>query len=201
VTRNLKAVPDQAYKYPHVVEAVLDQFSDRESKAWRVGDALLEDIGEPVAVATGSPFANTGLWAELEEAYLEAKNAGARELHPRTLSHSYHTARLWPPETRIPIASFEAHKELNGREDRHRRLATLAAESQDGWVSRDEVRLWKQGLEPPKLVPFLEQVEGAVRTALKRKVIWTHLGDDDRRHIVRMLKTIAEEVAAEEFGQ
>jgi hypothetical protein len=191
-----------AYKYPHVVKAALDQEVSTESGAWRLADALFEDVGE-LRGSPGLSGVNTGLHARIEEAYLEAKRAGAHELQPRTLIRHYSTARAWPPETRISQASFSAHRELRGLPHRQSVLARLADRSSDGWVSARDAQRWKSDRKPrPEVVPFLDQVERAVRGALKRKVHdWSRLSDGDRDAIARMLNEIRSEVLAGEFGR
>ena len=64
-------------KYPHVVAAAVDGWVNNESGSWRLADALVEDIGKLPHVrdvtAPNWPF------AKLEEAYWEARDAGAKD--------------------------------------------------------------------------------------------------------------------------
>ena len=203
-----------SFKYPHVVEAALDAWVATESGNWRLSDALVEDIGieyhrpEQYVLDRKDVSAPSGLFAKIEEAYLEAKRAGAKEIKAKSLSTQYHTAAAWPPATRVSQASYEAHKALNTREFDGRReqlLLRLVERSSDGWVSGKNAQRWKSDRKgSPPVAPFLEQVENVVRGALKRKIPtaqWHRLSEDDRAAIGKMLRQIAYEVENSEFGR
>jgi hypothetical protein len=198
----MSELQEQTYKYPHVVKAAMDSEVATESGAWRLADALYEDITEVMGVAAATPSTgvNTGLFTVLEEARLEAKRAGVHDLAFNTCRNYFQTARAWPPETRVSQASFTAHERIKSRPDRQQRLNELVRQSSRGWVGDKEVRLWKQGLKPTEVVPFLDQIEKRVRNALRPRVVWNRLGDDDRVAIAQMLRKFAFEIETKGEG-
>ena len=195
---------DTTLKYPHVVAAAVDDWVNTESGSWRLADALVEDIGEDHRAARDDPHTKTGLFAKLEEAYWEARDAGAKDLKSKTLARKYTTGAAWPAETRVSGASYAAHEALSPREfdgRREKALRRLVERSSDGWVGRDQVRLWKQHRKPTEVVPFLDQVERGLRSVLVRKgKPWNRLGQGDREAISKILHQLGNEVLEDDFG-
>jgi hypothetical protein len=173
--------------------------------AWEMADAVYRDVVSiaPEVATSGASSENTGL-GKAEERIGNAHRKAGTEVGQTQVHALFVTRRAWPPEERLPkIASFAAHYELRGKDYKNRRvvLERLAKKSSTGHVTRKAVQIWRSERKPPRLRTFLELAEQRIRAGVKSAGNpWGQVAEGDRIAIARMLRQIADEVQAGEFG-
>jgi hypothetical protein len=179
--------------------------------AWELADAIYQDVvslvpdDKKLVVATTS---SGGLGAagikEAEERVYDAHTAAGTEIGRTYLRAMFDTVRVWPPEDRLyEKASFVVHSELRGKDYPNRRevIQRLAAKSDTGRVSWSDLRRWKSERKPARFKTFLQIAEDRIRKAVHDAgKPWHMVAADDRAEIVRIIRTIADEIEAETFA-
>lgn len=179
--------------------------------AWELADAIFEDVlslvPDPTQVATrvkeGRPAFDSGRRAAEDEVYEAHKKAGT-EVGRTYVSQMFDTVRVWPPADRLPDkASFVVHSELRGKDYPNRReiIEKLAAKSDTGRLTWINLRRWKSERKPEPFKTFLQIAEERIRRAVHDAgKPWHTVQADDRAEIVRVIRTIADEIEAETFA-
>jgi hypothetical protein len=132
-------------KFPRILAA----WKQIELDQWELGDALIEECGEPLAAASRRPSINTGDYDKIEEAAEFLEQYGF-DHGVRYLARLRQTAFDFPPNKRKVSLSWGVHEEAGSPE----RLAEIKAEAaeQGVKVTRDFVRE-QEGLTPSRKDP------------------------------------------------
>lgn len=180
-----------------------------EVDRWDFADDVHEAINDERGPETvsgprqGNQHSMSGFYRAVDKVNDSLRKAQVTSVGRSSIVGAYATAEAWPEEDRVEGANYWAHYELRGRDYTNRKqVLERLVEKTDGPVGTPRVRLWKSDQKHEKTVPFLDQVERGVRGFLKRKGNpWDRVADDDRQQIARMLRAVAAEIAAGEFGR
>lgn len=116
--------------------------ADEDARQWQIGDKLLDKL--PVGEKSGG---NRGIAQTIREV---AAVVGAE---PRALVEYRKTAYSWPLGTRVPNATWSAHRAYQGHPgnagDRHRILSRLA-QNEHGYITVKAVRDLTKGTSGTK---------------------------------------------------
>jgi hypothetical protein len=190
--RKLKAV-----KSPRKLRSV-EVAQRAEADSWALADAIYEDVADLAPVDRSMGSENTGLYGAVREVTdaLEAAGLDFKETYVRQL---WHTRKAWPPEERVPQASFTAHYLLRAQTydgKRKQRLERLLKQSKSGHVTAHAVKVWISESKPRHTWTFLQLVEKRIRGSVKGAAApWHLVAEEDRQAIATILHRVGNEVA------
>lgn len=174
--------------------------------AYALRDAVNEEMGsEAGAAAPADNGVKTGLYLAIQRVWEKATDAGVVDAETDILRKHYRTAVAWPEETRVKGATYAAHMELRGLENRQGRLSKWVDRSGKGYFGRDDARRERAELNRKKFGEGIEEKRPpvlftkAVHRGLSRWATGGRLTGVERREAISILQGIITEIEQRKF--